>query len=790
MKEIGAIAVTVTLLMLNVSCRQEGLVQDGFNLEISMPEESRCSLAEDGSSLLWSEGDVISLNGIPSEPLSADRADKARATFHFDADPLAPYSVVLPASAYVSYRSIFLPSRQNFTEGNISSNAAVLVGYSQTSKVTLHHLNSYIRLSLRKGDHSQHPISYISFYGNDSEAVAGVFDVEYDSDGVPHLTNPSRSQSSIKVTACPQEGDFVLAVPAMEFRRGFTVDIVDEAGHFMRKRITSPVTLEPGVIYTSLGEIVFNPTGTYIEGGVNIDGDLIGYVVDTDGHPVSGVVVSNGVTCVKTDEYGAYSLPSAGEFVYCCIPSGYEIPYDSNGFPAFYRKVDGTALPYNFNLQPLASGSQKQWTLCAMADPQVHDVDINRFANNVAVDMKNTLSGLKNVYSVILGDVLWNSRSSVWDKMKSQMSYAKTGAHFFTLPGNHDLYDSQEAVAADYSMYRNHFGPENYSFDRGDVHVVCLNNIITDGPQTGYHTGLTEEVYNWLVSDLSLVARTKSVCLCMHANVGCNSNVADNHYSQVLGLLSQFADAYIFTGHLHRMERYSHTVPGGSRVINEYNLAAAFGNFWYTRTNLDGTPGGYNLISFDGTRMTGNLLKGVGHDGSYQLRCYDGAASFDEDRSVFTRPYSWEYQDGYVVANVFNWNSDWTVELWQNGTKVCDMSRVTSSDIRSFWRRTSESEDFAYITLGNNRDWWQWCQVGEPYDGRDALHPLRRRTDGKPFEGKVQNNNLGTSSHLFKGRLPDADRPFEVRATDPYGNTYTCSSLTGYTEGGDAWDWK
>lgn len=787
---IRIVSATAALLALTVSCRREAPAGDGFNLEISMSDAvSKSYLAEDGSTLLWSEGDVVCLNGMSSDPMSADFDGGVNATFHFAADPGAPYSVVVPASAYASDNSIFLPSRQNWTEGNISPNAVVLVGCSQTSQVTLHHVNSYIRLSLRKGDHTQHPVSYISFYGNDSENVAGEFNVEYDSDGVPHLVSTSRGQQKIQVMSCLQEGDFVLAVPAMEFQHGFTVEIVDAVGHFMRKRVSSRVTLKPGVIYTSLGEIVFNPTGTYIDGGVNMNGDIMGRVIDTNGHPVAGVVISNGITCVQTDENGSYSLPVGGEFVYCCIPAGYEIPYDIKGFPSFYLKVDGTSLPYDFTLQPLSSGIQKGWTLCAMADPQVHDEDINRFASNIAADLKVTLAGKDNVYSVILGDVLWNSKSSVWDRMKSQLSYSRTGAHFFTLPGNHDLYDSYDATSADYSMYRSHFGPECYSFDRGEVHVVCLNNIITDGAQTGYHTGLTTAVYNWLVSDLSFVPRSKAVCLCMHANVTCSSNVADSHYPQVLQLLAQFADAYIFTGHLHKMERFSLSVPGGG-MINEYNLAAAFGNFWYTRTNLDGTPGGYNLITFDGTAMTGNLLKAAGCSESYQIRCYDGAASFDESKSVFTKPYSWGYQKGYIVANVFNWNPDWKVELWQNGAKVCDMSRITSSDTRSVWRRTSESEDFVLSTLGNNRDWWQWCQVGEPYDGRDELHPRRYRTDGKPYEGKVQSNNLGVSPHLFKGQLPVAGGPFEVRATDPHGNTYTCSSFTSYTDGGDAWNWK
>lgn len=545
------------------SCAEKQPVQNGLSISVALPSEVKATLGADGFSLFWSEGDVIALNGQNSKPLSSLYDGKKSATFSFDTDPGAPYKVVVPFTAYATYSSIFMPSRQVWTEGNISANSIVLTGISDGSLVNIHHLNSYLKLQLRQGSHTHHAISYIAFYGNNDEAVAGTFDVEFDSDNVPHLSHPSNIQTKIIVTGCPQSGNFVLAVPALEFSKGFTIDIVDEAGHFMRKRMTSPVTLTPGTIYTSLGEIVFNPTGTYISGGVETGGDVIGYVADTNGRPIENVSVSNGMTSVSTDANGAYSLPSA-EFVYLSVPSGYEIPYDNAGFPAFYKKVTNTSLPYNFTLEPLKTGSQTEWTLCAMADPQVHSEDISRFAANIAPDMKQTLGSMSNVYSVILGDVLWNSASGVWTDMKGQLSYAKTGAHFFAVPGNHDLYDAQSATQPNHTMFTSHFGPENYSFNRGDVHVVCVNNIITEGKgQTEYKTGLSDDVYAWLQSDLALVDKSKAVCLCMHANVTCNSNVENPHYSETLALLSEFAAAYILTGHLHRAEKFSHTRVGG-----------------------------------------------------------------------------------------------------------------------------------------------------------------------------------------------------------------------------------
>ncbi|MBQ2107629.1 MAG: metallophosphoesterase, partial [Bacteroidales bacterium] len=56
--------------------------------------------------------------------------------------------------------------------------------------------------------------------------------------------------------------------------------------------------------------------------------EVKGRVTDTDGKPIAGVVVSDGIQVVLTDAEGKYCFPRIPEayYVFISIPSEYEIP--------------------------------------------------------------------------------------------------------------------------------------------------------------------------------------------------------------------------------------------------------------------------------------------------------------------------------------------------------------------------------------------------------------------------------------------------------------------------------
>lgn len=508
-----------------------------------------------------------------------------------------------------------------------------------------------------------------------------------------------------------------------------------------------------------------------------------GHIKDTAGQPVAGVCVTDGFNIVKTDAGGAYSIGinEDAEFIYYTVPAEYEVNYNDKGYPSFYTPIVASTDVYDFTLSPLAGGKQTEWTLCCMADPQVKNrLCVDRFLNETAKDLKSTLPSRKNVYGIALGDILWNSNATMWADMYSAMSYANTGAHFFAVMGNHDWYSSDTDSAPSDARFKGYFGPTRFSFDRGDVHVLGMNNVIANGTGGGCSGGFTRQEYSWLTKDLANVDKNKCVVLCCHIpfRTGKAGTYHSEYYNETLNLLSQFAKAYILIGHSHYNYHYFHTKNG--KEIREIIHTAACGLFWQVKCCGDGSPSGYGLYEFNGADIANFVMKHCEYDADYQIRAYDGS---ERIAGQYVNPYSWDYEKGYIVANVFNADKNWKVELYQNGTFVCNMAAITGSDTRTPTSMNISSTSAA--TIGNNRDWWLWYQTVDPHWDKTCRDGLGWR--GRPTDNSYQK----TSAHLYKGKLRTVPTDmsaadFEVRATDPYGNVYKCTKLTSYTER-EAW---
>lgn len=508
-----------------------------------------------------------------------------------------------------------------------------------------------------------------------------------------------------------------------------------------------------------------------------------GHIKDTAGQPIANVCVTDGFNIVKTDADGAYSIGinEDAEYIYYTVPAEYEVNYNNYGYPTFYTPISASTDVYDFTLAPLAGGKQTKWTLCCMADPQTKSQTcINRFLSETAPDIKATLPSYNNVYSIVLGDLLWNSNATMWSNMYSAMSYTNCGAHFFAIMGNHDWYSSDSDSAPSDARFKSYFGPTRFSFDRGDVHVVGMNNVIANGTGGGCSGGFTRNEYSWLTKDLANVDKNKCVVLCCHIPFR-NGTVGTYHseyYNETLNLLSQFAKAYILIGHSHYNYHYFHTKNG--KEIREIIHTAACGLFWQVKCCGDGSPSGYGIYEFDGADISNFVIKNCEYDSDYQIRAYDGSESV---AGQYVNPYTWSYEKGYIVANVFNADKNWKVELYQNGTFVCNMTAITSSDTRTPTSMKISSTSAA--TIGNNRDWWLWYQTVDP-------HSDKKDRDGIVWRGRPTDNSYQKSTpHLYKGKLRTVPTDmsaadFEVRATDPYGNVYKCTKLTSYSQR-EAW---
>ena len=390
---------------------------------------------------------------------------------------------------------------------------------------------------------------------------------------------------------------------------------------------------------------------------VDASSTLYGFVGDTAGNPVEGVVVSDGFQCVATDAGGVYEMKrnAAAEYVYYSVPAEFKIRTGHDGYPDFYVRLD--------------TSQQK-------------------------IRQDFTLERLAGV----------------------RRSLGTAGIPVFALPGNHDKYKVDDATPRDASYFRYTMGPVDYSFNRGDVHVVCMDDVIyTSG--TEYTNGFTDAQLAWLRADLSFVPKQKMVILCYH--IPLRSGTARN-MAAVKALLSEYAEAHLMAAHTHYNENFINTDADGG--LYEHIHGAPCGVFWHSALNGDGTPNGYAVYDVEGAAITDWRYKSSLHDESFQIRLHRGG----DTHSGFTYPYT----PKTVIANVWNADPEWRVTLCENGVETKAMTLVTT--YTDAW-----SVGYHVGVLGRGDNYKSPCKhmyVAEPNDVRAALKVVAVDRWGNRYE--------------------------------------------------------
>lgn len=475
---------------------------------------------------------------------------------------------------------------------------------------------------------------------------------------------------------------------------------------------------------------------------------LYGLVTDTSGNPIPGVVVTDGYGCVETDANGVYQMTryKKARFVYYSTPSGYAVNTSADNYPLFYAEIvhKNIADRHDFTLAPL-SASEADFTLVCIADPQCKTTDeISRYVNETIPDIEATVEGYKSrgkaVYGITLGDIVFDT-PDLWSNMKESM--ASRNLPVFQTIGNHDHLQTETSDDNAAANFEAQFGPRNYSFNRGDAHIVSMDNVLYEGNKK-YKGGITDKQLEWLRQDLSHVAKDKLVIFCAHIPFrGGTSTTDESHanYAGVLDLLSEFAEAHLMIGHTHYNQKYIHKRNG--KTILEHVHGAACGAWWTSNLCADGTPNGYGVYEVTGNTVANHYYKSTNKAADYQIRAYAATQVFGKSGSL---TFGWAANSSAmndpkcIVANV--WNSDasgdWKASLWQDGAKVCDMTKVKTYD---YWA-------YAYHVL---------------YYGKTV--------------GTTWGKNL---DHYYYGKLASGTpqtADFEIVVEDGMGNTYRTSKL-------------
>lgn len=446
--------------------------------------------------------------------------------------------------------------------------------------------------------------------------------------------------------------------------------------------------------------------GISVKDGMNV----VGYVKDTKGKPIPGVVVSDGVNCVVTDDQGIYQMKAAKgtRRVFVSVPSDYEIPMGADNLPKIYNNfvlMSGQAVQSDFILTP--SAKKTDFTLVAMADIQIENESAYNEVKTTLMpkitEYVKTLSG--PVYGYSLGDMVWDQM----DYLNRQYKEVITSLNIpvFHVIGNHD-FDVKAATndaTADY--FRKSFGPVNYSFNIGDCHFIGISDIAYKaGDKAGYGREISAATMEWMKQDLSYVSKDKMIVLSMHVpsqrRYVSSSEVGDDFSymksARELYALLDGRPALILSGHLHK--GYTVTING---MVEEHNHASVMGEGWSNNALgicNDGCPRSFYIYKFSGPKLVDQYQKGILFDRNFQMRVYKPGECDKMIDALKIKTAS----KGDMIINVFNWHYTWTVSVDEDGTST-NLSNIKIQDLTAYgvnYSHASCDHMFKYTPKSSN----------------------------------------------------------------------------------------
>lgn len=388
------------------------------------------------------------------------------------------------------------------------------------------------------------------------------------------------------------------------------------------------------------------------------------------GRGLSRVAVSDGLAVVATDAEGRFELVTgrAGGALRLTVPAGYVLPTNPNGTARCYRPIVADArgeMTAAFDLAPLPGGDDRHAFL-TLADIQTQDQpDLARFRSETIPAVRDTVRSLGDqpLFAVADGDIMWDHLDLYRDY---EELVAAVGVPFVQVVGNHDLDLAETTDQRSTATFERHFGPRYYSFRRGQVHYVVLDDVFYFGG--GYLGYLDDEQLTWLAADLALVERGSPVVVFTHipltSAAALRAGTKPEPWSYLTNrealyrLLAPFR-ATVVTGHLHE-----HDVATEGGIV-ERNLGAVCGGWWTGAICADGTPNGYAVCEVLGSELRWRH-QATGRPPEWQIRAFRAGADPGAPDEI--------------VANVWGYEPGCRVVWYEDGERRGAMARRVGRD--------------------------------------------------------------------------------------------------------------
>ena len=799
--------------------------------------------------IFWSEGDQIVVNGGVSSK-SEISEDRKSATFHFENSVLEPpYHLTYPhtdGSLCADGRpTVTFPANQEYVAKSFGVGYAPMYGYCEQGEASMSHLAGVLRFAVT----GKETLSTIEIIADEGVALSGEFDVNCKSGALSAIDG--KVSNKITYTANKELTEnvtfFHITVPHGNLGKCQVV-LTDKTGFKMNLKWTAtnvtagivreftPFAFKGGAEFelqemssvTDDLEIVENPQ-EYHDG-------VWGYVKYSDGSPAVGVSVSDGFSVIKTNEEGFYQFESGvnakTKYIYLSLPAEAKVTTNSKNQVNFFRHYIKTYRRYNFTLEKITKESD--FSLFVMADTHGYTANtIARLERELipGIRAEKALRSSKPCYSIICGDIVCSGSTDKDEVAEAQPGFMTTMCEKFAasntdgvptlfVMGNHDHYkkyfdapqysDIKEFNYHIQDCYEQRFGPANYSLNRGDVHIVCMRDIlwpetcITNSTSAGCYGGFSDEQVEWLRQDLADVPKDKMIILCVHIPLATryNNEAEYPNITAVVDLIKPYAKKQVFSGHEHHNYNIPSSDSSSKSKVNEMSFVGNWGHL-NTRCMGDGSPFGFGVYEISGAAIVDNYFRPCTsrtYDKNYQMRIYlsDMVCGADITGTNKYGQLGWYGSfiytpklgsvKEYVYVTIFNGGSDWSVKL-KLGSSEKSFNYLTP-DGSNDWSSTysSTDKDSKYVWKGKGTG-----TQSDPFRVQDSgwLESFVNTNDWWLIGG-LANNGIsnaqtlnGLNCHMFRcqvsatelSNIKSGATTFEVVATDPYGNVYRSSKL-------------
>jgi hypothetical protein len=383
-------------------------------------------------------------------------------------------------------------------------------------------------------------------------------------------------------------------------------------------------------------------------------GKLLKGHVKSGNKGIANVVVSDGYSVVVTNNKGAYEFEKHADAtsVFISTPSGYAFKHE-NGTARHYRLFsDLSNKDVNFDLVPLDKNDDEH-QFVIWADPQVKNAsDVEKMMTQSVPDVQKLVAAAGNdlIHGITVGDIVWDELQlfAEYDK-----AVAKMGIPFFQCLGNHDMDYRKGGDETSDDTFQQTYGPTYYSFNRGQVHYVVMDNVRYLGKDRDYDGFFQQNQLDWLKKDLSFVSKEKLVVLCVHIPVHSGTKNNTELYS-----ILQDRNVHIMSGHTHY---HVNAIRG---TIYEHNHGTVCGAWWTGPICGDGTPSGYGVYKVKGNDISWHY-QATGQAADYQMKLFVNDLDATQKQ---------------VSVNIWNYDPEWKTEYFVDGASKGSLEQFEGFD--------------------------------------------------------------------------------------------------------------